>query len=53
MDARELTKKYWELSNLVDELKKKVEFLEQENAKLRMLTEDLKIDVKMLQGGKQ
>lgn len=53
MDARELTKKYWELSNLVDDLKKKVEFLEQENSKLRMLTEDLKIDVKMLQGGKQ
>lgn len=49
MDARELTKKYYDLNNQIIELSKKVEFLEQENSKLRMQVDDLKIDVKMLQ----
>lgn len=49
MDARELTKRFYDLNNLVDDLKKRVEFLEQENAKLRLQVNDLMIDVKMLQ----
>ena len=49
MDARELTKKYNDLSNTVIELKKEVEYLTQENTKLRMIVEDLKIDVQMLE----
>ena len=49
MDARELTKKYYDLNNQVAELIKKVDYLEQENAKLRLQVNDLMIDVKMLQ----
>jgi len=49
MDARELTKKYYDLDKQVAELIKKVDYLEQENAKLRLQVNDLMIDVKMLQ----
>ena len=49
MDARELTKRYYDLNNTVFELKKEVEYLTQKAAKLRMIVEYLKIDVKMLE----
>ena len=49
MDARELTVKYNELSDWKREAEKRIEFLEQENEKLRRLTNDLSIDIKMLE----
>ena len=48
MDARELTKAYNDLRNEYFETSKKVEYLENEVSKLRLLVEDLKIDVAML-----
>lgn len=48
MDARELTQKYYELQNRIYELEKKVDLLEQENNIRRLVVEDLKIDVAML-----
>lgn len=48
MDARELTKAYNDLRNEHFETSKKVEYLENEVNKLRLLVEDLKIDVAML-----
>ena len=53
MDAKELTKKYWALENEVAELKKEVEYLKDEAQKLRMLTEDMKIDLRMLERSKR
>jgi regulator of replication initiation timing len=50
MDARELTKTYNDLRNDVIELKKQVDYLTQENEKLRMIVEDLRIDIKMMGG---
>ena len=49
MDARELTNKFYELSAWKYEAEKRIEFLEQENQKLRRLTDDMKIDLKMLE----
>ena len=49
MDARELTVKYNELSDWKHEVEKRIEFLEQENEKLRRLTNDMSIDIKMLE----
>ena len=49
MDARELTKKYYDLRNEYDHTKKQVEFLTQEIEKLRMIVDDMKVDVQMLQ----
>jgi regulator of replication initiation timing len=48
MDARELTKKYYEMSNKLTDAIKDIEFLKSENEKLRMKLDDLSIDVKML-----
>lgn len=49
MDAKELTRKYYEIEQLALDLKKRVEYLEAENAKLRLTISDLEIDVKMLE----
>ena len=49
MDAKELTKRYHEQRYQIDELKKTVDFLETEVKRLSMLTDDLRIDVKMLE----
>ena len=49
MDARELTQKYYDLSNRVSQLEKTVEFLEQEFQKQRMKVDDMSYDVKDLQ----
>lgn len=48
MDAKELTKKFYELSEWKREAEKRIEYLEQENQKLRRLTGDMSIDLKML-----
>ena len=48
MDARELTKEYIKLSNDLFTTMKQVEYLTQEMEKLRMLVDDMKIDVQML-----
>lgn len=48
MDAKELTKKYYDLENRYTETKKQVEFLTQEFEKLRLLVDDLRIDVAMV-----
>lgn len=53
MDARELTKKYQTLSNEFFEKKKQIEYLTEEVQKLRMLVDDLKIDVAMINHGKR
>lgn len=47
MDARELTKKMYEQQNITNEHEKRIDYLEQELAKLRMIIEDMKIDVSM------
>ena len=52
MDARELTEKYHKMSADISELKKQVEYLTLETQKQRMLLEDLKIDIKMMEGKK-
>lgn len=48
MDAKELTQKYYALTNEFVEVKKQVEFLTQEFEKQRLIIEDMKIDVQML-----
>lgn len=48
MDAKELTKEFSKQQRQIDELQKAVKYLEQEVEKLRMLMDDLKIDVEML-----
>ena len=48
MDAKELTKKYYDLENRYTETKKQVEYLTQEFEKLRLLVDDLRIDVAMV-----
>lgn len=47
MNAEELTKKYNEQRVKVDQLTKTVEYLEQEVSKLRMIVDDMKIDIQM------
>jgi hypothetical protein len=49
MDARELTKKYYELHDWKIEADKKIGFLEMENQKLRTIVNDMVIDLQMLQ----
>ena len=49
MDARELTKKVQEQENRIFMLEKQVEYLTQEFQKQRLLLDDMKIDVQMLQ----
>lgn len=48
MDARELTKRMHEQENKTIDHQKRIEYLEQELEKLRLIIDDLKIDVKML-----
>ena len=48
MNAIELTKAHNDLTNRVIELEKQVKYLTQELEKQRLITEDLKVDVKML-----
>lgn len=49
MDARELTKKSYEYDATLTDHKKRIEYLEQELAKIRLMVEDMQIDVKMLE----
>ena len=51
MDARELTKYTRDLENRVIELEKTVEYLEQDNTKIRRILEDLRIDLQMVEHG--
>ena len=52
MDARELTKQMYAQQNITNEHEKRIAYLEQEIEKLRMVVDDMKIDIKMMQGGK-
>ncbi len=49
MDARELTKMFYQSQDRIIELEKQVSFLMQELEKQRVLMSDLQIDVKMLE----
>jgi len=48
MDAKELTKKVYELENIIYDLRKRVDYLEDSNQKLTMHVNDLLVDVSML-----
>ena len=50
MDARELTEKYYKMSTDITELKRQMEHVLSETEKLRVLMDDLRIDVKMMEG---
>ena len=47
MDARELTKKFYELENIIYDYRKRIEYLEDVNRKMEMRVKDLEIDVRM------
>ena len=49
MKAQELSKAFVLLDNQLIDLRKKVDFLENENSSLRLQVKDLKMDLKMLQ----
>lgn len=49
MDARELTKKLYEQENKLTDYEKRIEYLEQELSKLRLIVGDIKIDMQMMQ----
>ena len=49
MDARELTKKVTDQENRIYHLEKQVEFLTMEFEKQRLIMDDMKIDVQMMQ----
>lgn len=49
MDARELTKVVEDQQNKIIELEKKVDYLEQVAEKQRLLLDDLRMDVYMLE----
>jgi hypothetical protein len=49
MDARELTKEYIDIKDRVIKLERQVSYLTQELEKQRLLMDDMKIDVQMLQ----
>lgn len=49
MDAKELTEKYFVDHQDICELKKKVEYLENEVKLLRRFVEDMRIDIKLLE----
>lgn len=49
MDARELTKVYEQMRSEQQDMKRKVDYLEQEAAKLRMLVDDMKYNIMDLQ----
>lgn len=48
-DARELTKLMEDTRNRVNELEKQVEYLTQEYEKQRLIMDDMKVDVQMMQ----
>ncbi len=52
MDARELTTVVEKLRGEVREDKKRIDYLEMELEKIRLLMNDMKIDVEMLQRGR-
>ena len=52
MNAKELTIEVRRLSDMVQELKHQTDYLTQEFEKLRMHLEDLRVDVKMIEGRK-
>ena len=47
MDARELTKKFYELENIICDYRKRIEYLEDVNRKMEMRLKDLEVDVRM------
>ena len=47
MDARELTKKFYELENIIYDYRKRIEYLEDVNRKMEMRVKDLEVDVRM------
>lgn len=49
MDAKELTLRYYELSQRIQELEKTVGYLTDDNNRLNVNVSDLSIDVKMIQ----
>lgn len=49
MDARELTKKVIDQENRIFKLERQVDFLTQEYEKQRLLMDDLRIEVQMMQ----
>lgn len=53
MDAKELTKAYHTQKARISELEKQVRFITDEYEKLRLFVDDLQIDVKMLNHGRQ
>lgn len=53
MDAKELTKAYHTQEARISELEKQVRFITDEYEKLRLFVDDLRIDVKMLNHGRQ
>lgn len=53
MDAKELTKAYHTQEARISELEKQVRFITDEYEKLRLFVDDLQIDVKMLNHGRQ
>ena len=52
MDARELTKKMYEQQNITIDHEKRIKYLELEIDRLRLLMNDMQIDLKMMQSGK-
>lgn len=48
MNAQELTKRYRELEKAIDELKEAMSTAEMEITRLKMITSDLQIDLKMM-----
>lgn len=48
MDARELTKVVTDQGNRLFTMEKQVEYLTQELEKIRLIVDDLKIDVRMM-----
>lgn len=50
MDARELTKFINQLSNNVIDMKKEMDYMNQQLQKLKVVVADLQIDVKMMGG---
>ena len=49
MDARELTKKYYDLRHEYDVTKKQVDYLTMECEKLRLLVDDMQVEIRMLE----
>lgn len=49
MNAQELTKKFYMLDNQQIDLKKVVDYIEQEIEKMRLTLNDLNVEIKMLE----